>query len=122
MLNLHTRILNIATRNMHTMHMQSALQRLSSAVNTSFSVLRKFSARTLQLEGEQHLLEVLFDIELALSLINDDILDLKLGLQALLQTFVTPSIVSDANLLRILKQAAIHPLRLLFPAVEEYLS
>ena len=120
MLNLHTRLLNLTIRNQNTM--QSALQRLSSAVNTSFSVLREFSAKTLQLEGEQRMLKALFDIELALSLINDDILDLKLGLQALLQTFVTPSIVSDDKLLQIIKQAAVQPTGLLFPPIAEYLS
>lgn len=119
-LNLHNQVLNITTRNMQTMH--SALQRLSSAVNTSFSVLREFSSKTLQLEGEQRLLKALFDIELALGLINDDILELKIGLQSLLQTFITPSIISDSKLLEILRTAAVHPSGLLFPAVTEYLS
>lgn len=82
MLNFHNKILNITMHTINTMN--SALQWLSSAVNTSYAVLREFLARNLQLEGEQRLLKALFDIELALGHINDDILlDLKLGLQAL---------------------------------------
>lgn len=120
LLNVHSTTLNVTIRNMNSMH--AALDRLSSAVNISHNIIRKFTLKTLELQGEQKLFQALLDLELALGHISTDILDFKLGLQALLQTYVTPTIVSDKQLLEILQEASFRPPGLLFPAVPDYLA
>ena len=112
LLNVHSTTLNLTLRNMNAM--QSALNRLSSAVNVSHQVLRQFSIKTLHIEQEQKLLQSLIDLEFALTHISSDILDLKIGLQALLQTYITPQIVNDSTLLHILQEASHRPPGLLF--------
>lgn len=47
---------------------------------------------------------------------------MKMGLLALLQARVTPSIISDETLLGILKEAALRPPGLIFPPLPEYLA
>lgn len=120
LLNVHSESLNVTTRNMHAVH--NAVQRLGFAVNVSNAVVCQFSLKTLQIEGEQQLLHALLDLELALGQISNDVLNLKLRLQALLQTLVTPSMLSDDQLINILRAASIRPHGLLFYAVKKYLG
>ena len=120
MLNVHSKTLNITISHMH--NMDSAFHRLTNAVNTTNKILRHFSTLTLQLEGEHQLHQALLDLEFAFGHISNHVLNLKLGLQALLQTYITPSISSDDKLLEILTEAAARPPGLLFPATTEYLG
>lgn len=66
------------------------------------------------MEGQQRLLQALIDLELALGHISNDVFNLKLGLQSLLQTYVTPMILSDDRLLGILHDASVRPPGLVF--------
>ena len=116
LLNVHSETLNLTLRNMFAM--RAALHRLNTAVNVSNQVLRKFSIKTLEKEGEQRLFQALLDLEIALTHISTDVLDLKIGLQALLQTYITPTIITDQALLAILREAASRPPRPPIPRSE----
>ena len=120
MLNVHSSTLNITLRDMRAL--QAATRRLEDAVNVSQSIIRKFSIKTQQIEVEQRMFKALLNLELALIEISNDTMNLKMGLLSLVQTYVTPMIVSDDNLLGILKEASLKTPGLLFPAVPEYLA
>ena len=59
----------------------------------SHKIIREFSQKTLALEGEQRILGTLMNLELALIDINNDYLNLKMGLLALLKTNTTAIIL-----------------------------
>ena len=120
MLNVHSSILNMTIREMRSM--ESALSKLQEATDLSSRIIREFSIQTLTIEGEQRMLEALMNLELALIALSNDNINLKMGLLALLQTRVTPFIISDDVLLSILKEASIRPPGLLFPPVPEYVA
>ena len=120
MLNLHSSTLNMTIRNMRSM--RSALSRLEQASSLSHKIIREFSIRTLQIEGEQRMTEALMNLELALIDISNDHMNIKLGLEEMLQTHVSPMIVPNTILLSLLKAASVRLPGLLFPALPEYLS
>ncbi|XP_050693841.1 uncharacterized protein LOC126984264 [Eriocheir sinensis] len=119
-LNLHTEVLNATVRDLR--HLHSAISRLESASALASAIIRQFSLRTLQIEGEMRILETILLIQLALSDLNHDTLNLKLGLQQMSQTQVSPLIIPNDVLLRVLRNASLHYPGLLFPAAHEYLA
>lgn len=106
--------------NMHARRL--ALQRLSSAVNISNEVVGQFSIKTLRLEGEPQLFLALMDLELSVIHISNDVLVIKIRLQPLCQTYVTPSLITDINLLKILREASPRPPGLSFSTVTDFLG
>ena len=120
LLNVHSETLNLTLRNMVAMH--SALHRLDTVVKVSNQVLRQFSIRTLEIKGKQRLFQALLNLEIALMHISTDVLNLKIGLQALLQTYISPTIITNQGLLAILREAASRSPGLQFPALSDYLS
>ncbi|XP_050721311.1 uncharacterized protein LOC127001149 [Eriocheir sinensis] len=119
-LNLHQEVLNATVRDLR--HVHSAISRLESASALASAIIRQFSLRTLQIEGEMRILETILLIQLALSDLNHDTLNLKLGLQQLSQTQVSPLLLPNDVLFRVLSNASLHYPGLLFPAAHEYLA
>ena len=50
MLNVHSKVLNSTIRNMS--HMQAALVKIQKAANISYNIIRQYSLKTLELEGD----------------------------------------------------------------------
>ena len=120
MLNVHSSTLNMTIREMRSM--EAALSKLQEATDLSNKIIQEFFLQTLTIEGEQRMLEALINLELALIALSNDNVNLKMGLLALLQTRVTPSMISDKVLLSILKEASVRPPGLLFSPVPEYVA
>ena len=68
------------------------------------------------------MLEALMNLEPPLIALNNDNINLNMGLLTLLQMCVIPTIISDKVLLSILKEATIRLPGLLFPLVPKYVA
>ncbi|KAG0722437.1 hypothetical protein GWK47_044479 [Chionoecetes opilio] len=119
-LNIHSEILNITIRDLR--HINSAISRLETAAETAADIIRRFSIKTLEIEGDVRLIETISLIQLALSDLDHDFTNLKIGFMEMLQTYISPLIIPDDVLLDILKKASPRLPGLLFPAEPECLS
>ena len=119
-LNVHSEILNITIRDLR--HVHSAINRLEVASNNTAKIIRHFSLKSILIEREVHLLETIAMLQLALSDLNHDLTNLKIGLHEMLETYVSSFIIPDEAFLTILKQASLKLPGLLFPAEPELLS
>lgn len=72
--------------------------RVASALAST--IIRQFSWKSLQPEGEVRIMDTILLISLALSDLNHDTLNLKLGLQQVAQTCVSPLTIPNDVLLR----------------------
>lgn len=104
--NLHTEVLNATVRDLH--HIHSAISLLESAPALANAIIRQFSLKTLQIKGEMLIVETLILLKLSLSDLNNDTLNLKLGLQQLPQTQVSPLMIPNDVLLQVLRDASHH--------------
>ena len=95
MLNVHSSTLNMTIRKMHSM--EATLSGPQEASTLSNQIIRQFFIQML-------IIKALMNLELSLIALTNDNINLKMGLLALLQTRVTPTIISDEVLLSILKK------------------
>ena len=119
-LNVHTKLLNITIRDMR--HIQSAIERLETAANNTFKLIRQFSLQTQELMGEMTILETTVLLQLALSDLNHDLNNLKLGLQDMMYSNVSPLIINDEVFIQLLRNASTRLSGLIFPPQPQFLS
>ncbi len=100
-------ILNIAIRVLR--HVHSVINRLEVAANNAAKITRHFSIKTRIIEKEIHLHGTVALIQLALSDLNHDLTNLKLGFQEMLETFASSLIIPDDAFLTIIKHASLNP-------------
>lgn len=118
-MNVHSEILNVTIRDLR--HANAAINLLETASSNAADIIRKFSLKTLQLEGGIHLLETISFIQISLFHLKLDLTNLKIGLQ-MLKTYASPLIVPNDIFIDILGTASIRLPCLLFPAETEFLS
>ena len=119
-LNVHSRVLNITLADLTQVHVAiTQLQRASTLtekmLNTMVTDIRKNGDAMM-------ILEQLLHVHLALSTIADEHLKLRIGLQTMMETMLSPNIVTNDLLLALLKEIASKTTGLLFPPSPEFLG
>ena len=120
MLNVHSTILNSTMREMRSL--QAGITRLEMASVLTRKVIREFSVKTRKINEAEKLLEALLHLQLAIFDINHDILNLKLGLQDMIEAKLSTFIIPNDVLLSILRDAYSKVSGLLFPITPDFLG
>ena len=120
LLNVHSSIINVTLHDLTNVH--QALDKLEKASRLTETFLNDMSQDIHFVEQTLIALETLLHLQLALSTISADHVNFRVGLQTMLETYVSPNIVSNSMLLQILDDLSVQTPGLLFPAKPEFLG
>lgn len=120
MLNVHSKLLNINVRKMTVI--EAALIKLKKASSLAHSIIDELNSNTLALEIQTRMIESLLALQISLSDIRSDIINVKLGLDKMIQMELSPYIMPSDILLDALSEASLRTPGLLYPARSEFLS
>lgn len=118
-LNIHSQVINVTLKELTNVH--QALEKLESATRVTKTLLNKMEKHIEQNEKTILSLEILLHIQLALTSIAADHINFKIGLQSMMETHVSPNIVTNAFLLQLLYEISARH-ELLFPPKPEFLG
>ena len=119
-LNLHSETLNVTLNDLTNVH--TALDKLEKASEMTGQMMNTMYLDIRQNEQALITLETLMYVQLALSTIASDHVKLRIGLQTMLETFISPEIISNNLLLTLLKDVSAKSTGLLFPSTPEFLG
>ena len=120
LLNVHSSIINVTLNDLTNVH--HALDKLEKASRLTEKFLKDMSQDLHFVEETLIALETLLHLQLALSVISADHVNFRVGLQTMLETYISPNIISNAMLLTILDNLSVKTPGLLFPAKPEFLG
>ena len=120
LLNVHSSILNVTLKDLTNVH--HALDKLEKASRLTEKILNDMSHDIHLAEQTLLALETLLHLQLALSTISADHVNLRVGLQTMLETYISPNIITNAVLLTLLDELSAKTPGLLFPPKPEFLG
>ena len=119
LLNVHSRVINVTLNELNNVH--QALEKLEVATRVTKTLMTKMEKNIEKNEKSILSLEILLHVQLALTSIAADHINFKIGLQHMMETHISPNIVTNAFLLQLLDEISIKH-ELLFPPKAEYLE
>ena len=120
LLNVHSSILNVTLKDLTNVH--HAVNKLEKASKLTEKILNDMSEDVQIAEQTLFMLETLLHVQLALSTISADHVNLRVGLQTMLETYISPNIITNAVLLTLLDELSVKTPGLLFPPKPEFLG
>ena len=120
LLNVHSSIINVTLKDLTNVH--HALDKLEKASKLTEQFLNKMSLDIHFVEENMIALETLLHLQLALSTISADHVNFRIGLQTMLETYISPNIITNAMLLSILDELSANVPGLLFPPKPDFLG
>ena len=111
-LNVHSEVINVTLRELTNVH--HALEKLEKATHITKTLLRRMESHIEHDEKSIMSLEILLHIQFALTSIATDHINFKIGLQELMETKLSPNIITNAFLLKLLDEVSVKH-ELLFP-------
>ena len=117
-LNVHSHILNVTLGDLTNVH--QTLDKLETATRMTEKLFNKLNAKITETNQELLMLEILLHAQLALSVISADHINLRIGLQTIMETHVSPHIVTNTMLLKLLDDISVKTIGLLFPPKPEF--
>ena len=118
-LNVHSKVINVTLKELTNVH--QALEKLETATRVTKTLLQKMEKNIEQNEKSILSLEILLHIQLALTSIAADDINFKIGIQSMMETHISPNIVTNAFLLQLLDEISARH-ELLFPPKVEFLG
>ena len=119
-LNVHSEIINVTLTDLTNVH--TALDKLEKASEMTGQIINTMYLDIRQNAQALIILETLMYVQLAVSTIASDHVKLRIGLQKMLETFISPEIISNEFLLSLLKDVSAKTTGLLFPSTPEFLG
>ena len=120
MLNIHSKTLNITLTEMTTIH--KAIHKLQQATRISENLLNTMHLEVQNNEQALMTLETLLHVQLTISSIADEHLKIKIGLEDMMKTHLSPNIITNEYLIELLKEISEETTGLLFPPSNEFLG
>ena len=119
LLNVHSHVINVTLNELTNVH--QALEKLETATRVTKTLMTKMEKHIENNEKSILSLEILLHVQLALTSIAADHINFKIGLQSMMETHISPNIVTNAFLLQLLDEISVKH-ELLFPPKPEYLG
>ncbi|XP_045108474.1 uncharacterized protein LOC123503109 [Portunus trituberculatus] len=119
LLNVHSHVINVTLNELTNVH--QTLEKLETATRVTKTLMTKMEKHIENNEKSILSLEILLHIQLALTSIAADHINFKIGLQSMMETHISPNIVTNAFLLQLLDEISVKH-ELLFPPKPEYLG
>ena len=117
---VHSHILNVTLGNLTNVH--QALDKLETATRMTENLFKKLNDKITETNQELLMLETLLHVQLALSVIFADHINLRIGLQTMMETHVSLHIITNTMLLKLLDDISVTTIGLLFPPKPEFLG
>ena len=112
--------MNVTLDDLTNVH--QALDKLETATSMTEKNFNKLDDKITETNQEVLMLETLLHAPLALSVISADHINLRIGLQAMMENHIFPHIVTNTMLLKLLDDISVKTISLLFPPKPEFLG
>ena len=120
LLNVHSHVLNITLLDLTSVH--DAIDKLQKASDLTEKIFSRIIGDINQNENKIILLESLLHVQLVLSSLSTEHMNLKIGIQEMIESTVSPYIVTNTLLLGLLRDISEKTSSLLFPPSPEFLG
>ena len=119
LLNIHSQILNVTLHDL--LKVQQSVNKLQIFTIVTKDIIRKLEDKLLETEHHLMLLQTLMHVHLALNTISVNHVNLKIGIQELMEGTVSSHIITNEKLMSLLHDVSINTNELLFPLRPEFL-